>query len=396
VYIHDRIDPNDGYRERRRQARRRRRIRTVAAAIVLVLIAGVLAGGATYFSTRGHAAKLAAVKKAAPSRSSAFRRATPAEIRGVHVTEGLASIPGKLSEYVGLTSHGLNTIELDVKDENGYVGFVDADTPALARAVGSARTYYDAAKVVSLAHKADVYLIGRVVVFQDPTLTSGKPELAIQRKGGGVWTTSGGLGWVNPYDARVWKYNVDVAAAAAKAGFDEIQFDYVRFPTDGDLSTAVFPNRRAEPRGHTIERFFRYAVKRLHPLGVRVSADLFGLAATRDLGIGQAPHNVGRVLDAIYPMVYPSHYNPGEYGILDPEAFPYATVVHSLRDYKRRTRGEKVRIIPWLQDFSIRRTYGFEQVAEQIDAARTMSAGGFLLWNPVGLYTQGALAHSSP
>jgi len=398
MFIHDRIDPNDRFRDRRHQARRRRRLRRSLAALLLVGLAAAIAGGATYFSSRGHhAAKAAKSGSAGHVRArSQFRSRLPAEIRGVHVTLGLASLPGKLEGYLGLTSHGLNTIELDVKDENGYVGFINHWTPALARTVGAARTYYDAAKAVAEAHRAGVYLIGRVVVFEDPELTAGKPELGIQSKYGGVWKNSSHLGWANEYDQRVWKYNVDVAVAAARAGFDEIQFDYVRFPTDGDLSTIVFPHKRSEARSTTIYRFLRYAAGRLHPLGVRVSADLFGLAATRDLGIGQIPHRLGRVLDAIYPLVYPSHFNPGEFNLIEPEAFPYATVVHALRDFNRTVRGEKARIVPWLQDFTIKLNYGLEQVGEQIDAARAMHAGGFLLWNANGVYTSGVLLHSSP
>ena len=369
----------------------------------MLLLAGVVAavaGGATYFSTRsGRSTQAAApgTKEAVrtPAARSVFRSQLPTEIRGLHVTEGLASIPGKLDEYMALGSQGLNAIELDVKDENGYVGFVSAHTPSLARAIGAARTYYDATKVAALAHAKGLYLIGRVVVFQDPTLASARSELAIQSRYGGIWKTSGGLGWANEYDPAVWKYNVDIAVAAAKAGFDEIQFDYVRFPTDGDLTTAVWPHKRKESRSVTIERFFRYAASRLHPLRVRVSADLFGLAATRDMGIGQSPRRVGKVLDAIYPMVYPSHFNPGEFNLLRPEAFPYATVVHALRDFRRQTRGQKVRLVPWLQDFSISYTYGKDEVAEQIDAARAMHAAGFLLWNPSGVYTANVLAHSS-
>ncbi|HZR93604.1 MAG TPA: putative glycoside hydrolase [Gaiellaceae bacterium] len=397
MYIHDRIDPNDRFRERRRRARRRRRIRRAAAAVALVGMGGAFAGGATYFTTRTHHAQAAPAAAGRRSQSAvpAFRSRLPAEIRGVHVTEGLASIPGKFEEYVALSSRGLNTVELDVKDERGYVGFVGRGLPALARAVGAARPFYDPVRLVRVAHRAGLYVIGRVVVFQDPTLTRARPDLAIQRRGGGVWTNAGGLGWANEYDPRVWKYDVDVAVAAARAGFDEIQFDYVRFPTDGDLSTAVFPHRRAEPKGVTIDRFFRYAVGRLHPLHVRVSADLFGLAATRDLGIGQVPRRAGRLLDTIYPMVYPSHYNRGEYNLIDPEAFPYATVVHALRDFRRQTRGEQVRLVPWLQDFTLRVPYGPEQVVEQIDAARTMGAAGFMLWNPEGVYTAGVLARGS-
>jgi hypothetical protein len=398
MFLHDRIDPNDRFRERRDQARRRRRTRRTVAALLLAGIVAAIAGGATYFSSRGHHAARAAKTGAGtrvPARSP-FRSRVPAEIRGVHLTLGLASLPGKFESYLGLTGQGLNTIELDVKDENGYVGFVSPSTPALARKVGAARTYYDAAKVVAEAHRAGVYLIGRVVVFEDPTLTAGEPDLAIQSKYGGIWKNRSGLGWSNMYDRRVWKYNVDVAVAAARAGFDEIQFDYVRFPTDGNVSAIVYPHRRAEARSATIDAFFSYAVKRLHPLRVRVSADVFGLSASRDLGIGQAPARIGKVLDAIYPMVYPSHYNPGEFNLIEPEAFPYATVVHSLRDFDRVTRGEKVRITPWLQDFTIKLTYGLEQVGEQIDAARTMHAHGFLLWNPSGIYTYGALLHTSP
>jgi hypothetical protein len=399
MFLHDRIDPNDRFRERRREALRRRRIRR---AIVFLLVAGVIAaiaGGATYFSSRGHHSASAApttTPKRSLAAASPFRSRVPAEIRGIHVTEGLASLPGKIGDYLALGSHGLNAIELDVKDENGYVGFLSPWLPKLARTTGAARPYYDVRKVVADAHKAGVYLIGRIVTFQDPTLTAGEPSLGIQSKWGGVWKTTAGLGWANEYDRRVWKYNVDVAVAAAKAGFDEIQFDYVRFPTDGDISAMVFPHKRAEPRATTISDFLSYAADRLHPLKVRVSADVFGLSASRDLGIGQIPRRIGKVLDAIYPMVYPSHYNPGEYDLLEPEAFPYATVVHSLRDFKRQTRGEKVRIVPWLQDFTIKYTYGLEQVGEQIDAARTMHAKGFLLWNPSGDYTTNALVHTSP
>jgi hypothetical protein len=400
MFLHDRIDPNDRFRERRQQAQRRRRIRRTVAFLVVAGVIAAVAGGATYFSSRGHHGAAAAAPPAAPTGTrvvrSPFRSSVPAEIRGVHVTEGLASLPGKFGQYVGLSSHGLNTIELDVKDENGYVGFVSPWLPRLARTTGAARPYYDARTVVDQAHKAGVYLIGRVVTFQDPTLTAGAPQLGIQSKWGGVWKTSSGLGWANDYDRRVWKYNVDVAVAAAKAGFDEIQFDYVRFPTDGDVSAMVFPHKRVEPRATTIASFLAYAAGRLHPLHVRVSADVFGLSASRDLGIGQSPRRIGKVLDAIYPMVYPSHYNPGEFDLLEPEAFPYATVVHSLRDFNRQTRGEKARIVPWLQDFTIKYTYGLEQVGEQIDAARTMHAKGFLLWNPSGEYTTNALLHSSP
>ena len=190
----------------------------------------------------------------------------------------------------------------------------------LARQTGAAGPYYKAKQVARQAHAHGVYLIGRIVTFEDPVLAEKRPDLAIRSSDGSIWHTNGGLAWTNPYDRRVWQYNVDLAAAAAKAGFDEIQFDYVRFPSDGDISLIRYPGKHTQPMRWTIPAFVQYAAKRLHPLGARVSVDVFGLSATRDLGIGQLPRRVSRYVDAVYPMVYPSHFNSGEYGISDPNA----------------------------------------------------------------------------
>ena len=129
-------------------------------------------------------------------------------------------------------------------------------------------------------------------------------------------------------------------------------------------------------------------------MGARVSAAIFGLAATRDMGIGQRPRRLARHLDAIYPMVYPSHYGTGEYNLDDPNAVPGITVARSLRDFRRALRGQKTELVPWLQDFSLGRDYTLEDVQAQILAARDADARGFLLWNPSGVYTREALAGS--
>jgi hypothetical protein len=275
-----------------------------------------------------------------------------------------------------------------VKDERGEVGFLMPAT-SLARKVGASKPYYKASVVTGKAREAGVYLIGRVVVFEDPMLAAGRPDLAIRTSGGGVWEDNAGLGWANPYDKRVWDYVISIAKAAARAGFDEIQFDYVRFPSDGPIESAVFPGKTAEPLGWTITRFVQYASKQLKPLGVRVSVDLFGLSATHDLGVGQKPGRLAKYVDAVYPMVYPSHYNPGEFNLPDPSAVPGRTVSRSLRDFRNAMVGRKAMLIPWLEDFSLtsdRRPR--EEVQAQIDAARRHDAKGFLLWNPSGVYTE--------
>ena len=312
----------------------------------------------------------------------------PEEIRGIHVTMALASIPGKLEEYT--RTLGLNTIELDVKDENGEVAFYHR-APPLARRVGSAKRYYDPKTVATALHGQGLYVIGRVVCFEDPLLAEKRPDLAIQSTGGGVWRNNAGLGWANPYDKRVWDYNLSIAQAAVKAGFDEIQFDYVRFPSDGPIESAIFPGKRREAMALTIAKWVHYATNRLRAMGARVSVDVFGLSATRNLGIGQSPRRLAKIVDAIYPMVYPSHYGPGEYGLSSPVSVPGRTVGRSLRDFRRQMRGGRAQLVPWLEDFSFTGTTTLEHVQEQIRAARRWKARGFLLWNPSGTYTTGAL-----
>ena len=221
------------------------------------------------------------------------------------MTMALASLPGKLEEYVDLERDGLTAIELDIKDENGEVGFADG-APALARKVGAARDFYSAKDAAKLVHGRGLYLIGRIVVFEDPVLSHARPDLAVLRSSGSVWEDSAGLGWTNPYDRRVWDYNVDIAEAAARGGFDEIMFDYVRFPSDGDVSSAVYRNRGGLKRGDAIPAFVEYAARRLESLGVRVSAAVFGLSAARDMGIGQIPRRMSPDLHAVYAMTYPS------------------------------------------------------------------------------------------
>jgi hypothetical protein len=388
-YIHPHLDPNERFRERRRHTIRRRRRRRLAALTILLGVGAGVGLGATQITGK-HAPTPAVSREPIRVDKQPVARTHPREVRGVHVTMALAGLEGKIDEYVALKGYGLNTLEVDVKDENGKVGFVSASMPTLAREIGAAQPYYDVESVVGKVHAAGMYLIGRVVVFEDPTLSAARPDLAVLRSDGSRWLNTGGLGWTNPYDRRVWRYVVGIGRAAAKAGFDEIQFDYVRFPSDGDLSQIVYRNKRAEPKGTTIASFLQYASGQLHPLGVRVSADVFGLAATHDLGIGQVPKRIAPYLDALYPMVYPSHYSAGEYGIPDPDAYPGRTVARALLDFRRQLKG-KTTLIPWLQDFSLGRPYTVVEVTDQIAAARRQHTGGFMLWNPEGLYTREAL-----
>ena len=392
------VDPNEKFRERRRQNRKRRSLRRILALAVVALAAAASALGMTFLNGwGGQTAPLAGSQPPGPGTSTAAETPQPAalpeEIRGVHVTAALASLEGKLDEYLALTDSGLTALELDVKDENGEVGFQRL-APPLARAVGAAQPFYNPREAARAAEAAGVYLIGRVVVFEDPVLAANRPQLAIGRRGGGVWTNSAGLAWTNPYNKRVWKYNVDIAVAAAKAGFDEIMFDYVRFPTDGDISAAVFPGTRERSKNATIAELPRVRAlaaraardarlrRRLRAHGDprhghRPAAPPARTASRRDLPDGlPLPLRVGRVLHR-----RPERRSRGHGGAGAPRL-------------PRDLRGRETVIVPWLQDFSLGRDYTLEDVSAQILAARDAKAGGFLLWNPNGVYQTKALAGS--
>lgn len=389
------IEVTELHRQRREARRRQVRRRRLAALSVLVALGAAAVFGLAQLlvGTGSASVTLTPVSSAVPV--SPFRAPIPEEIRGIHLTGPLMTLTGKLDSYLAMKKDGLNTVELDLKDESGNVTFT-RDAPSLAVKSGAALRYFDPHEVGAKVHKAGVYLIGRIVSFEDPIVSRTHPELAVHNSDGSLWRTSGGLGWLNPYSQAAWRYNVDVAIAAAKAGFDEIQFDYVRFPSDGDVSLIRYPGKHGQPMNETIAAFLRYAVSRLHPLGVRVSADVFGLSATHDLGIGQHPGQVGEVVDAIYPMVYPSHYTSGEYNLPDPNAVPGTTVSHSLTDFQTQLSGGRAVIIPWLQDFSLGRTYSPADVAAQVAAARAHHTGGFMLWNAAGIYTPEALHSGAP
>src|SRR5439155_7154198 len=225
---------------------------------LLALVAGIALGAR---AVGGGGKQAAAPSAKGPHAGARANRGPPVpdQVRGVHVTMALASLPGKLRQY--LVTPGLNAIELDVKDGNGRVGFERPRVP-LAHQIGASAPYYDAKRVVRLAHKHGIYLIGRVVTFEDPVLSAKRPDLAVHRSDGSLWLNNSGLGWTNPYDRRVWRYDIDIAAAAAKAGFDEIQFDYVRFPSDGDLAIIRYPGAHPQAMRWPIPAFAQYAVHR--------------------------------------------------------------------------------------------------------------------------------------
>ncbi len=315
----------------------------------------------------------------------------PPKVKGVHVSIYVAADRKLFPALVDMvTRTELNGLQIDIKDESGRVGYDSSVN--LADQVGSdlAKGGMNLARVMDKCWYNDIYTIGRVVTFKDPVLAKKRPDLAVHDSRGGLW---GKGDWLDPYSREVWDYILEISKEAASWGFDEIQFDYVRFPSDGDVTTCVFPSQDGRTKGQVILEFLQYMRDNLKPLGVYVSADLFGLTASSqgEMGIGQDVTSIARYMDYLSPMLYPSHYNKGEYNISVPEADPYRTVLMSLEDFKRKMEGTACRLRPWLQDFSLKIAYTPDMVKAQIQACYDAGVEEWLLWDPDCTFTEAAL-----
>jgi peptidoglycan/xylan/chitin deacetylase (PgdA/CDA1 family) len=323
-------------------------------------------------------------------------RRPPVPVRAVHVTfYGWADADLRRGVLQLIAERRINAIEIDLKDESGDVGF-DASVP-LGRRIGAVKRIYDLDAIVTAMHARGVRVIGRLVCFRDPVLASaswkrGQRERVVQTSDGGLYAGDYG-GFTNFADPTVQKYNIDVAVAAARAGVDDVLYDYVRRP-DGPRSSMVFPGLRGTPE-RSIAEFVRKTRRALEPYGTYLGVSVFGVAATRPTEVAQAIPQLARESDYIAPMVYPSHWGPGEYGVAAPDSQPYEIVLRALRDYAEKTHGTGARVVPWLQDFTLDVSYGEVEVRAQIRAARRAGIDEYLLWDPEVTYTAAALDRSA-
>ncbi|MGH2759108.1 MAG: putative glycoside hydrolase [Actinomycetota bacterium] len=327
-----------------------------------------------------------------PEDFEAKRRRAPMKVKGILMT-GYTAGGSRFNELLELLRRTeLNTVVVDIKDERGEISWIPRSRQARMAAAGLPKIV-DPAATIRRLKRAGVYVIGRLVTFQDSYLTRVRPDLAIQDLRGGIWKSTKGLGWLDPYSIQAQDYNIALALEAIELGFDEIQFDYVRFPTDGD-TTKMWSRYKDERAPHdAIRQFLARAREQIVPRGAYISADLFGLVALviDDLGIGQKLELIAREVDYVSLMLYPSHYNKPEYGIADPEKEPYNTVSVSLRDAKERIAGTRAKLRPWLQDFTLRVPYTPAEVRAQIQAVEDAGVNEWILWNARNRYTEDAL-----
>ncbi|HWP38193.1 MAG TPA: putative glycoside hydrolase [Gemmatimonadales bacterium] len=293
----------------------------------------------------------------------------------------------------------VNALVIDVKDDTGYLTYRSNVPTAVEIGANDRVRAADVRERLALLHGRGIHPIARIVVAKDPLLAIRKPGWAVRHRDGGFWHDRIGSRWVDAYTDSVWIYAAELAAEAVMIGFQELQFDYLRFPDEprSMLDNAIFPGRRqGESQRAAVRRNVALMREMTLPLGVPFTLDIFGLTASADgdLGIGQVWDDLAPLADVVLPMVYPSHYRRGTYGIAHPNASPYQTVRRALEDAVLRNARlvGAARIRPYLQAFSIFRVrYTPEEIRAQIRAAEDVGISEWVLWNARSVYPAAAL-----
>ncbi|MCL6479034.1 MAG: polysaccharide deacetylase family protein [Peptococcaceae bacterium] len=337
-----------------------------------------------------HGKKLVTYTKEGPQRTPGKEKLS-SEARGVHVSFMYASSTERWHEILELLeTAGLNSVQLDVKDESGRIGH--CSQVKMAGEIGSSLGILPLKEMLGDLRQRGFYSIARIVVFRDPVLAQKKPEYMVRTAGG---APLGGGVWVDPYAREVWDYNVDLALEAFELGFDEVQFDYNRFPEGSQVKTAIYGGKGGDGRQRVdvIADFLGYARSRLGWERM-FSATVFGFMsyASDDQGIGQRSERMAPFLDYLSPMVYPSHYGPGNYGFANPNAHPHEVVDSSLKEFQPLIESTGCRLRPWLQAFTWGPPpYGRNEIQAQIKATGENNINTWLLWDPQVKYKAGEL-----
>ena len=323
----------------------------------------------------------------------------PVKVKGIYVT-GPAAGSERMEQLIDLVSSTeLNTMVIDVKNDEGNLTY-KMEVPASANLEAGIRYVKDMPALVERLHQQGIYVIARIVCFKDPVLAAARPELALRLPDGKAVMDANGLAWVNPYKEEVWDYLCTLAECASRDGFDEIQFDYVRFPIGNDANAADYGvDMSTYPREAGLTDFFDYASKRLHEKQIIFGADLFGTIIGSDVDrdrTGQNYLSIAEHTDAICPMIYPSHYANGTFGMNVPDQYPYETIANALQLSKEElgeTDSAKGVVRPWLQSYNTiwldgHITYGSKEVHDQIQAVYDAGYEEWFLWHASNPYAQ--------
>ena len=331
------------------------------------------------------------------------------DIKAIYLTGWSAGTKTKLESSIdNMKVNGFNAVVLDIKDEAGRLSYKSSVQTAVD--IGASQNMIsDITAVINLLKENDIYVIGRIVTFKDPLYAKKVQDIAYKKADGTLWVDYSGNNWPNPYNTASWDYPISLAKEAAELGFDEIQFDYIRFPSsEGKTKQIAFGfDSDIKTKSQVINSFLEKVMIELEEYKVVVSADVFGIITKRQgdfENIGQDFAAIGQIVDVVCPMVYPSHYASGEYKLANPDKSPYNTIYCSLKDAQKRYEeienpdAKKAVIRPYLQDFTASWlgkgkyvNYTTEQVKAQIQACYDLRIKSFTLWDPSNKYCYDAL-----
>lgn len=338
---------------------------------------------------------------------------TPDAVKAVYMTSWVAGTPSLRNAVVKLVDDTeVNAIVLDIKDYSGKISFA-IDDPTINQYASTETRIGDIRGMIDEWHAKGIYVIGRITVFQDPYLSKTHPEFAIKSVStGGVWKDKNGLGYLYPGNKDVWDYVLAIANDSYALGFDEINFDYIRFPSDGNVKDMAIPDSTLS-KSDVVKSFFEHVYEETKDTGLKTSADLFGMTTTNtdDLGIGQVLEKALPYFDYICPMVYPSHYPAGFNGWSNPNANPHDLIAYVMTSAVNRVNAMKndpaqpewirekvnpLQLRPWIQNFSLGQPpYTGTEIKAQLSATYEAGLTSWLLWDASNkyVYTRSALGN---
>ena len=323
---------------------------------------------------------------------------TPAQVKGIYMSSWVAGTPSFRNKLIKIADDTeINTIVIDIKDSTGRISF-KIDDQAILDSGAVENRIPDIADLITELHAKGIYVIGRVAVFQDPYFVKTHPEFAVKKLSNktSLWGDHKGVHWLDAGSKDVWDYVATIGKTAYAMGFDEINFDYIRFPSDGNMKDIYFPVSEGQVKHDVIRGFYEYLHATFSPLHIPISGDLFGMTttATDDMNIGQLLEDGLRNFDYIAPMVYPSHYPPTWNGYKNPAEKPYEVVQKAMQAGVDKANAISVdikKLRPWLQDFDLGAVYTADMVRTQIKATYDVGLDSWLLWDAGNTYTVGAL-----
>lgn len=369
---------------------------TSLAIFVLCLVSVAAVGVVAVFA---HDADQEMEHLAGEMRQSVVERPEPVRppkqaVKGLYLTAYSANSPAKINAIIDLINRTeLNGVVIDIKDYSGQVLY-DSNVPLVNEFGFEDNRFTDLKALIQKLHDNHIYVIARQTVFQDPILAEKKPEWAIKSKRGGLWRDHKGLSWVDATREEVWKYNIAIAKEAAKFGFDEINFDYVRFPSDGNMDDVVYANKDKK-KYEVMESFYNFLGKQMASDPVWISLDMFGFVMEKtgedDMFIGQRLVDAVQNVDYISPMMYPSHYPSGHLGLQNPAAHPGLVFENGMKKGAPVFVGMRAEVRPWIQAFNIGAVYDGSKIREQIDVIEKYPNSGWLMWNAANRYSAAGL-----